>query len=76
MIFTIFIFLLIFVYFFYNIIFYISFLFLIFHFNLNNFNSLFFFTGVLGWRGVVLKPKQYAELSDEVKYKKATIYTM
>ena len=26
--------------------------------------------------GVVLKPKQYARLSNEVKYKKATIYTM
>ena len=27
-------------------------------------------------RGPCLKPKQYARLSNEVKYKKATIYTM
>ena len=29
-----------------------------------------------GWWGCVLKPKQYARLSNEVIYKKATIYTM
>ena len=29
-----------------------------------------------GLGGGMLKPKQYARLSNEIKYKKATIYTM
>ena len=53
-------------FFFYSFLFFIfSFLF----FNLNKIKALFFFRRS-GGGGVVLKPKQYARLSNEVKYKK------
>ena len=60
----------------FNFTFSFTFFLIFFHYNSLIQIKLNYFLQGGGGVGVVLKPKQYARLSNEVKYKKATIYTM